>query len=136
VTRKDNSAAFHGEDNVPKHAITMGISTILNARRVILMAWSENKANIVQRTIEGPKSIDIPATLLHDHNNCTFYLDRPASEKLSRFVHPWNIRGDFADPEIVYDNYWTVKAVIWLSNRVQKPILRLTYKDYEDNKLS
>jgi len=65
MTRRDNSAGFNGEQNVPKHAITMGISTILQARRIILMAWSENKASIVQRTIEGPKTIDIPATLLH-----------------------------------------------------------------------
>lgn len=72
----------------------------------------------------------IPATLLHDHPNSIFYLDRPASAKLSRFVNPWTIRGDIADPEVIYDEFWTIKAVIWLSLRVKKPILRLTYEDY------
>jgi glucosamine-6-phosphate deaminase len=79
VTRVDNSAGFNGEENVPKHAITMGISTILQAKKIIMMAWSENKAQVAQKTIEGPTTIEIPATLLHSHQDCVFYLDRPAS---------------------------------------------------------
>lgn len=114
----------------------MGIWTILQAKRIIIMAWSESKSAIVQKTIEGPKTIEIPATLLHEHPKCTFYLDRPASEKLSRFVNPWTIRGDIADPEIIYDDYWTLKAVMWLSEQVKKAILRLTYDGYETHKLS
>lgn len=136
VTRIDNASNFNGEENVPKHAITMGISTILSAKRIVLMAWSENKASVAEKTIEGPTTIEIPATLLHSHPNCVFYLDRPASSGLTRFVHPWTIRGDIADPEVVYDDYWTPKAVIWLSQKVKKAILRLTYDDYEDHKLS
>ena len=62
------------------------------------MAWGENKADIVQKTIEGPTSINIPATLLVDHNDFVMYIDRPASSKLSRFVNPWIIRGDIEDP--------------------------------------
>lgn len=59
-----------------------------------------------------------------------FYLDRPASTNLSRFVHPWTIRGDIADPDVIYDDYWSLKAVIWLCQKVKKAILRLTYDDY------
>ena len=98
ITRVDNSAGFNGEENVPRHAITMGIQTIRSVKKILLMAWGESKADIVQRTIEGPTSINIPATLLVDHKDFAMYIDRPASSKLSRFVKPWTIRGDVEDP--------------------------------------
>lgn len=136
LTRVDNSAGFNGEENVPRHAITMGIQTIRSVKKIILMAWGENKADIVQKTIEGPTSINIPATLLVDHKDFVMYIDRPASNKLSRFVNPWTIRGDVEDPEVPFDEYWAIKAICWLSNVTGKPILRLTYEDYENNSLA
>ena len=114
----------------------MGIQTIRAAKKIILMAWGENKADIVQKTIEGPTTIDIPATLLADHKDFVMYIDRPASAKLSRFVKPWTIRGDVEDPEITFDEFWALKAVVWMSTSINKPILRLTYEDYEDNSLA
>lgn len=94
LTRRDASKAFGGADNVPKAAITMGIHTIQQAKRIIIMAWSEGKADIVKRSIEGEISNDVPSTFLHSHSQATFYLDKSAGEKLRRFVHPWTIKGD------------------------------------------
>lgn len=82
VTRRDASKAFNGIDNVPKAAITMGINTIKQAKKIIIMAWSEGKADIVKRSIEGEVSNDVPSTFLHSHPDATFYLDKSAGEKL------------------------------------------------------
>lgn len=71
-----------------------------------------------------------------DHKDFVMYIDRPASNKLSRFVHPWTIRGDIEDPDIYFDEYWAIKAICWLSTIINKPILRLTYDDYENNSLA
>lgn len=114
----------------------MGIKTIREAKKIIIMAWSESKAYIVKRSIEGEVSVDIPSTFLHHHKDSTFYLDKAAGEKLSRFNIPWTIKGDSEDPTIPLTSYWIVKCVTWLSEKIQKPILRLTYDDYEDHHLA
>jgi glucosamine-6-phosphate deaminase len=72
----------------------MGISTIRKAKKIIIMAWSESKAMIVKKTIEGPETPENPATFLHNHPDAVFYLDRAAGEQLSRFNIPWTIKGD------------------------------------------
>jgi glucosamine-6-phosphate deaminase len=76
VTRRDASKSFGGVDKVPTAAITMGIHTIKKAKKIIIMAWSEGKANIVKRSIEGEISNDVPSTFLHIHPDATFYLDK------------------------------------------------------------
>jgi glucosamine-6-phosphate deaminase len=78
LTRRDAAKAFKGIDNVPKAAITMGINTIKQAKQIIIMAWSEGKADIVKRSIEGEISNDIPSTFLHNHLDATFFLDKAA----------------------------------------------------------
>lgn len=100
------------------------------------MAWSESKALIVQKSIEGPQTNDIPSTFLHNHPDAVFYLDRGAGEQLSRFKIPWTIKGDKEDPIVPYTKYWVIKMVFWLCDKVKKPILRLTFGDYEDHGLS
>lgn len=130
VTRADAAPAFHGIDNVPRKAITMGISTIRKAKRIVLLAWGINKAGVVKKAIEGPVTSQIPASYLQRHNNTTFILDTDASSELTRVKTPWLVSSlDWTEP-------LKRKAVVWLSEKLEKSILKLTDKDYNDNGMS
>ncbi|HAO15709.1 MAG TPA: glucosamine-6-phosphate deaminase [Tenacibaculum sp.] len=126
ITREDASSSFLGLDNVPRKAITMGISTIKKAKRVVLLAWGETKAKVVQRTIEGDITSKVPATYLQNHQNATFVIDRAAASELTRIKTPWLVTS------CVWTEELKKKAIFWLSNKVKKPILKLTDKDYND----
>jgi glucosamine-6-phosphate deaminase len=130
ITRVDASSDFKGVDNVPKRAITMGVSTILKSKRIVLMAWGQNKADIIKRTIQGGISSEIPATFLQSHTNVTFVLDQPAASELTRFKTPW----------LVGDCIWTSelksKAIVWLCQETKQSILKLTDRDYNNNGMS
>ncbi|MCH2193654.1 glucosamine-6-phosphate deaminase [Kordia sp.] len=130
LTRVDAAPAFLGIDNVPRKAITMGIGTVLSAKRIILLAWGINKSDIIKQTIEGTISANVPATYLQQHENTTFILDKEASSELTRVKTPW----------LVTSCVWTedlkLKAVVWLSELLEKPFLKLTDKDYNDNGMS
>jgi len=130
ITRVDAAPSFFGIDNVPRKAITMGIGTVLSAKRIVLLAWGANKGSIVKETIEGEVSSYVPATYLQGHNNTTFVLDQEASAALTRVKTPW----------LVTSCVWTeplkLKAVVWLSELLNKPFLKLTDKDYNDNGMS
>jgi len=89
ITREDAASSFLGINNVPRRAITMGIGTIKKAKRIVLLAWGENKASIIKETIEGEISSQVPATYLQSHNNTTFVLDNEASSELTRINTPW-----------------------------------------------
>ena len=110
--------------------MTMGISTILASRRIYLTAWGEGKAEIIQKTVEGPITDQIPATFLQTHNDVHVVVDLAAAGKLTRIVHPW----------LVTSLEWTDKlvrsALVWLCQKTGKPILKLTNKDYNENGLS
>ncbi|EAS03458.3 glucosamine-6-phosphate deaminase (macronuclear) [Tetrahymena thermophila SB210] len=134
-TRMDAASDFMGLQHVPKYAITMGVSSVMKAKKIAIMGFSETKAPIIASTIEGPVTSECPATFLQTHPNCTFYMDLAAAEKLTRHVAPWTIKGVNSDPDMIYDDYWAKKAVIWLSQKVNKPILSLIESDYEDNDL-
>lgn len=130
VTRADAAPAFHGIDNVPRKAITMGISTIRKAKRIVLLAWGINKAAVVKKAIEGEITSQLPASYLQRHNNTTFILDTDASSELTRVKTPWLVSSlDWTEP-------LKRKAVVWLSERLDKSILKLTDKDYNDNGMS
>ncbi|MCB4808204.1 glucosamine-6-phosphate deaminase [Tamlana sp. 62-3] len=130
ITRVDAASAFLGIDNVPRKAITMGIGTIKNAKRIVLLAWGNNKAEILQKAIEGEITSNIPATYLQEHNNTTFVLDSEASLELTRVKTPWLVTS------CVWDEELKLKAVVWLSELTNKPILKLTDKDYNDHGMS
>lgn len=130
ITRVDAASAFLGIDNVPRKAITMGIGTIKNAKRIVLLAWGNNKAEILQKAIEGEITSNIPATYLQEHNNTTFVLDSEASVELTRVKTPWLVTSCNWDDEL------KLKAVVWLSELTNKPILKLTDKDYNDHGMS
>src|SRR6266513_2319673 len=130
VTRKDASADFFGEDNVPREAITMGVATILEAREIALIATGEHKAEIVARAVEGDVSQDVAATFLQRHANATAYLDLAAAAELTRIKTPWVLGPVEWTPEL------TERAVVWLAERTGKAILKLTARDYTEHHLS
>ncbi|MGV3585401.1 MAG: glucosamine-6-phosphate deaminase [Adhaeribacter sp.] len=127
LTRWDAARDFGGKENVPTKAITMGIGTIFKAREIILMAWNGKKAPIVKKAVEGEMSGEVPATYLQLSDNVEFILDQDAAADLTRFNTPWLVK------DCVWDTPLTKKAVIWLSQTVNKPILKLTDEDYNNH---
>ncbi len=130
ITMRDAAGDFGALENVPRRAITMGVQTIMNSDRVFLLAWGEKKAGIINRTIEGNVSESIPATFLQKHPNVEFILDNAAATELTREKRPWLVQ------ECEWNTQLTRKAVVWLCDHLDKPILKLTNRDYNDNSLS
>lgn len=127
LTRRDASRDFGGKENVPTKAITMGVGTIFKAKEIILMAWNEKKAEIVKKAVEGEISAEIPATFLQLSDHVEFILDEDAASQLTRFDLPWLAH------EVVWSDTLTKKAVVWLSLKLNKAILKLTDDDYNNN---
>ena len=88
-TRMANSQEFGNISEVPRMAITMGISTIMKSKKIILMAWGKTKAPVIQKAVEGNPTEEIPASLLQHHDDCSFVLDEFAASDLTRFKSPW-----------------------------------------------
>ena len=128
-TRKVQSKAFNGLENTPKMAITMGIGTIMKAKRIIVMAWGEGKSQIIRRIVEGNISEQVPASYLQEHSNIEMIIDEGAASQLTRVQTPWLVGSCQWTPK------FTRKAVVWLCGVVNKPILKLTHKDYIENSL-
>ncbi|WP_418915428.1 PIG-L family deacetylase [Alistipes indistinctus] len=128
-SRQAVSSIFYGIDNVPRKAITMGLGTILKAKRIILMAWGEEKATVIKDIVEGEENSTTPATCLQKHPNIEVVVDEGASQELTRVKTPWLV-GTCLWPE-----RFIRTAVLWLCRKVDKPILKLTYQDYIDNRL-
>lgn len=129
-TRLANSQEFANVAQVPRMAITMGISTIMKSRQIILMAWGQTKAPVIQKSVEGMATEDVPASLLQNHDNCTFVIDEAAASELTRFKSPWLTGECEWTPEIVKS------AVISLALKLNKPVLSLTDHDYNEYGLS
>lgn len=134
VTRADAASDFFGEPNVPRKAITMGVGSILDARRVILLAFGEHKAAVVRRAVEGEISASVSASYLQEHPNARFVLDTAAAAELTRFKSPWVV-GSLRDFGLEWDTVNTKRAVIWLARLLDKPILKLTDEDYNEHGL-
>ena len=130
-SRKRQSANFNNDmASTPDKAITVGISTMLSAGRIILMAWGEDKAAAVKAIAEGEVDPACPASYLQRHDHISFYVDEAAASLLTRSEAPWMVGPCDWTPKFVR------KAVVWLCQTVGKPILKLTEKDYLDNNLS
>lgn len=130
LTRADAAASFFGEEQVPRRAITMGVGTILKSKKIYLMAWGEAKADIIRKTVEGEITEQIPATFLQKHENTKIILDEAASSELTRRKTPWLVG------PVKWNDRSIRKAVTWLSLKIQKPILKLTDEDYNQNGMS
>lgn len=130
LTRFDAAPAFQGIENVPRKAVTMGIQTILNAKRVLLMAWGSYKAEIIQKAIEGEISCFIPTTYLQHHKNTTLIIDTEAASELTRIKTPWLVTS------CEWNEANRSKAILWLCKLTKKSILKLTDEDYNQHGMS
>lgn len=130
ITRVAASGDFSGLENTPRTAITLGVKKIMEAKRVILMAWGEGKSNIIKASAEGEVSSLVPASYLQEHNNATFVLDQAAASKLTRINSPWLVE------KIIWTDKLIRKAVLNLALYLKKPILMLTDADYIENGMS
>src|SRR6059058_2347449 len=129
VTRRDAASGFFGEDNVPQQAITMGVGTILEARKIVIMAFGEHKAPIVHRAVEGDMSEAITASFLQMHPDTTFLLDQAAAGHLTPVRMPWAVGSVNWTPALIR------RAVIWLSLKVGKGLLKMSDNDYREHEL-
>src|SRR5690349_20815703 len=127
VTRIDAASDFFSEANVPKKAITMGVGSILKSKRIIMMAWGEGKAPVIQKAVEGPVSDQIPATFLQNHSDALVVLDEAASSHLTKVKTPWLV------DSIEWNEKLIRSAVVWLCQYINKPILKLTNNDYQEH---
>ena len=128
-SRQVQSEAFGGVKNTPAMAITMGMSTVARAERIILMAWGEDKADAVRRVVEGEETDQIPASHLQGHPGVEIVVDENAAQLLTCEQTPWLVGQCNWTPKFIR------KAVVWLCGVVNKPILKLTYDDYVENSL-
>ncbi len=130
TSREEIAQTFGSNETIPPCSITMGVKTILSARKIFITAWGEEKAEIIREMVEGKVSDAIPASFLQTHDNAHVVIDLAASAKLTRIQHPW----------LVTSCKWTDKlvrsALIWLCQKTGKPVLKLTNKDYNENGLS
>ena len=129
-TRLANSYEFGNMSEVPRMAITMGISTILKSKKIILMGWGQTKAPVIQQATELDDTEDVPASLLQNHDDCSFVIDEAAASELTRFKRPW-LTG-----ECEWTDKMIKRAVVDLALKLKKPVLSLTNHDYNDNGLS
>ena len=129
-TRIANVYEFGNMSQVPRMAITMGINTILKSKKIILMAWGQTKAPVIQKAVEKDDTEDIPASLLQNHDNCSIVVDEAAASELTRFKYPW-LTG-----ECEWNAPMIKRAVLNLALKLQKPLLSLTNHDYNDNGLN
>ena len=130
-TRKNQDKFFSNPNEVPKMAITMGLETIMSAKKIVLMMWGEEKARIARDLIEGGVNEEFPATFLQEHDDIQVVIDEAAAQELTRVKEPWIIA-----PPQEWSDKLIRKAVIWLCQTVDKPILKLTRQDYIKNSLS
>lgn len=130
ITRNEMNMSFVSQEPVPPCSVTLGMSNILKAKKIFVTAWGDEKADIIQKMVEGNISEDIPATFLQTHADATVVTDLAAAAKLTRIVHPWLVTS------CEWNDKLTRSAVVWLCQKTGKPILKLTNKDYNDNGLN
>ncbi|MCC7474310.1 MAG: glucosamine-6-phosphate deaminase [Pirellulales bacterium] len=129
VTRIDAASDFFGQEHVPRRAITMGVGSILAARKIIMLAFGEHKAPIVAKAVEGEVCSAIAASFLQEHPNAEVVLDEAAADALTRNRTPWLLG------PVEWDEQKERKAVIWLARKLEKAILKLTDNDYNEEGL-
>jgi glucosamine-6-phosphate deaminase len=131
VTRRDAAGDFGGEEHTPRCAVSMGVGTILDARRIVLMAWGQHKADIVRVAVEEEPAARVTASFLQEHDNVLYVLDHAAAGALTRFRTPW-LLGPLEEQGLAWDDHMTRRAILWLSQRCRKAILKLTDEDYNE----
>ena len=130
ITREDAAEGFQGLEFVPKRAITMGIATVLSAKRVVLMAWGQKKSAVIQQAVERAVTSTLPSSFLQLHKNTTLVLDEEAAADLTRIKTPWLVQTCEWNDKLKY------QAVVWLCRKTGKSVLKLTESDYNENALA
>ena len=77
-TIRDNSRLFNDISEVPTKAVTMGLKSIMNARKIVLIATGKNKAKAIYNLLKGPMTEQVPCSILQKHPDCTIYVDEEA----------------------------------------------------------
>ncbi|MDR1985138.1 MAG: glucosamine-6-phosphate deaminase [Prevotellaceae bacterium] len=126
-TRVGKASDFYGEENVPYYCFTVGLGTILKSKKIILLAWGESKSKIIKRLVEEEQSDLIPASCLQNHPNANIIIDESAAAYLTRIRTPWLVGN------CKWSDKMVKRAVFWLCEKLNKPILKLTSRDYNDN---
>lgn len=126
-SRLGAASDFFGVEYVPYHALSMGIGTILSAKKIFYLAWGEGKASSIKKMVEGEITDQVPASYLQKHDNISVFIDYAAAADLTRINTPW-LTG-----KCEWTDYMIRKAVFWLCRKLDKPILKLTTMDYNDN---
>jgi len=129
LTRMANLYEWHDLNKVPRLAITVGIGSIMKAKKIVLLAWG-NKAEIVAKAVEGDVTEQVPASVLQHHDDCTFIIDEYAATELTRNQAPWLTGAVEWTPQMIK------KAVIELALKLDKTVLSLTADDYKENSLA
>jgi glucosamine-6-phosphate deaminase len=129
LTRRDAASDFFSEENVPAQALTMGLGTIFDARKIVLIALGEHKAGIIRESAEGPLTPRVPASLLREHPDASFLLDPAAAGKLTAVATPWVLgKVDWTDALIK-------RAMLWLCEKTGKALLKLEDDDFREHSL-
>jgi glucosamine-6-phosphate deaminase len=129
-SRTDISHNFGSLDKVPVSAITMGLYDMMEAKKITLFAWGEQKAESIKDIVEGAVLDSVPGSVLQTHPEATVYVDLAAASELTRISRPWLVTNCEWDSKLIR------RAIVWLCGIVDKPILKLTNKDYNENGLS
>ncbi|REK15896.1 MAG: glucosamine-6-phosphate deaminase [Planctomycetota bacterium] len=129
LTRRDAASDFFSEENVPVQAITMGLGTILDARKIVLIALGEHKAGIIRETVEGPATPRVPACYLREHGDAALMLDSAAAGKLTAMTTPWVLG------KVKWTDALVKRAVLWLSEQSGKALLKLDDDDFRHHNL-
>jgi glucosamine-6-phosphate deaminase len=129
VTRRDAASDFFGLENVPHQAITMGVGTILEAKKIVLLAFGEHKAPVVRRAVEEEPSDTVSASYLQRHPDALVILDEPAAAELTALKQPWTLGPVEWTPALIR------KAVLWLALTEKKPLLMLSDDDFREHAL-
>ena len=124
--RNEALKVFGSEQNVPVCAITMGVSTLRKARKIFLLAWGEEKAEVIKNAVEGEMTDQQSATFLQMHSNVQVVLDLSSAANLTRIRRPWLVTSCDWDDKLIRS------AIVWLCQKTGKPILKLTNKDYRE----
>jgi glucosamine-6-phosphate deaminase len=129
ITRQSVASDFFGEENVPLQALTVGLGTLLAARRTLLLALGEHKAKIIREALEGSITDRVPASYLQEHGDVRVLLDNAAAGHLTGHAMPWMLGSiEWTEPQIK-------RAVLWLCQQTHKALLKLDDEDFREHDL-
>lgn len=130
IARKEAAKSmFNHIDSVPMAAVSIGLACIMKSKKITLVAWGESKSKQIRDAVESQMNSAVPASILQQHSNARVFVDLDAAHLLTRINTPWLVTSCEWDSKLIR------RAIVWLCERINKPILKLTNKDYTDNGL-